>query len=153
MLFRDIRYAIRVLVRTPGFTAIAILSLALGIGANTAMFSLADAMLLRPLPVRSPGNVVTISEAAPDIPIGTLGRVSYLDYVDLRNKSKTVEGLTASTYARVGLAEKPDALPQLKLALAVSGNLFQAMGVEPVIGRGFSPDEDRVPGRDAVVVL
>ena len=153
MLLRDMRYAIRVLLRTPGFTAIAILSLALGIGANTAMFSLADAMLLRPLPVAAPGNVVTISEATPDVPIGTLGRVSYPDYIDLRNKSKTVEGLTASAYTPVGLAEKPDALPQLKLALTVSGNLFQAMGVEPVLGRGFSPDEDRVPGRDAVVVL
>ncbi|HEY6390726.1 MAG TPA: hypothetical protein VIX89_05590, partial [Bryobacteraceae bacterium] len=68
MLFGDIRYAIRVLLRTPGFAAIAILSLALGIGANTAMFSLADALLLRPLPVPSPTNVVTISEVAPDIP-------------------------------------------------------------------------------------
>src|SRR5258706_3992585 len=153
MLLRDVRYAIRVLVRTPGFTAIAILSLALGIGANTAMFSLADAMLLRPLPVVAPGNVVTISEATPDIPIGTLARVSYPDYVDLRDKSKSVEGLTVSAYTPVGLAEKPDALPQLKLALTVSGNLFQAMGVKPVLGRGFSPDEDRVPGRDAVVVL
>jgi putative ABC transport system permease protein len=117
------------------------------------MFSLADAMLLRPLPVRSPGNVVTISEAAPDIPIGTFGRVSYPDYIDLRDKSKTVEGLTAFLYTPVGLAEKADALPQLKLALTVSGNFFQSMGVAPAIGRGFSPEEDRVPGRDAVAVL
>jgi putative ABC transport system permease protein len=149
----DVRYAIRVLLRTPGFAIIAVLSLALGIGANTAMFSLADAMLLRPLPVPAPANVVTISEAAPDIPIGTLGRVSYPDYVDLRNKSKTVEGLTAFVYTPVGLAEKADALPQLKLALTVSGNFFQAMGVAPALGRGFSADEDRVPGRDAVAVL
>jgi macrolide transport system ATP-binding/permease protein len=153
MLFGDIRYAIRVLLRTPGFAIIAVLSLALGIGANTAMFSLADALLLRPLPVPAPTNVVTISEAAPDIPIGTLGRVSYPDYVDLVNKSKTVEGLTAFAYTPVGLAEKADALPQLKLALTVSGNFFQAMGVQPALGRGFSAEEDRVPGRDAVVVL
>src|SRR5258708_22761762 len=113
MLLRDVRYAIRVLVRTPGFTAIAILSLALGMGANTAIFSLADAMLLRPLPVRSPGNVVTISEGAPDIAIGTIGRVSYADYVDLGKKSKTVEGLTAFVYTPVGLAERPDAVPNL----------------------------------------
>jgi predicted permease len=153
MLFRDIRYAIRMLLKTPGFAAIAILSLAFGIGANTAMFSLADALLLRPLPVSNPGNVVTVSEAAPDIPIGTLGRLSYPDYIDLRNKSKTVEGLTAFVYTPVGLAEKPDALPQLKLALSVSGNFFQAMGVQPALGRGFSAEEDRVPGRDAVAVL
>jgi predicted permease len=153
MLLGDIRYAVRVLLRTPGFATIAVLSLALGIGANTAMFSLADAMLLRPLPVSTPGNVVTISEAAPDIPIGTLGRVSYPDYVELRDKSKTVEGLTAFVYAPVGLAEKPDALPQLRLALSVSGNFFQAMGVQPALGRGFSTEEDRVPVRDAVVVL
>lgn len=127
--------------------------LALGIGANTGMFSLADALLLRPLPVPAPDNVVTTSEAAPDIPIGTFGRVSYPDYVDLRNKSKTVEGLMAFDYTGVGLAEKPDALPQLKLALSVSGNFFQSMGVTPVLGRGFSPEEDRVPGRDAVAVL
>ncbi|HEY6390092.1 MAG TPA: ABC transporter permease, partial [Bryobacteraceae bacterium] len=153
MLFGDIRYAVRVLLRTPGFATIAVLSLALGIGANTAMFSLADALLLRPLPVPAPANVVTISEAAPDIPIGTLGRVSYPDYVDLRNKSRTLEGLTAFAYTPVGLAEKADALPQLKLALTVSGNFFQAMGVVSALGRGFSAEEDRVPGRDAVAVL
>jgi macrolide transport system ATP-binding/permease protein len=153
MILGDVRYAVRVLSKTPGFTTIAVLSLALGIGANTSMFSLADALLLRPLPVPASGNVVTISEAAPDIPIGTLGRVSYPDYVDLRNKSKTVEGLTALTYTVVGLAQKPEALPELKLALTVSGNFFQSMGVVPVIGRGFSPEEDRVPGRDAVAVL
>ncbi len=153
MLFGDVRYAIRVLAKTPGFAVVAVLSLALGIGANTAMFSLADALLLRPLPVPAPSNVVTINEAAPDIPIGTVGHISYLDYLDLRNKSKTVEGLTAFLYTPVGVAEKPDALPRLKLALTVSGNFFQAMGVAPVLGRGFSPEEDRVPGRDAVVVL
>lgn len=153
MFLGDIRYAIRMLFRTPGFAAIAVLSLAFGIGANTAMFSLADALLLRPLPVPDPGNVVTISEAAPEIPIGTLGPVSFPDYVDLRDKSKTLEGLTAFVYTPVGLAETPDALPRLKLALTVSGNFFQAMGVAPTLGRSFSPEEDRVPGRDTVAVL
>jgi predicted permease len=153
MLLRDIQYAFRILRKAPGFTAVAVLSLALGIGVNSSMFSLADALLLRPLPVPSAGRIVTVSDSAPDLAIGTLGGMSYPDYVDLRDKNESLEVLTAATYTFVGMAEQPDALPQLQLAQTVSGNFFRVLEIEPALGRTFSVDEDRVPGRDAVAVL
>jgi predicted permease len=153
MLLGDVQYALRILRKTPGFTSVAVLSLALGIGVNSAMFSLADALLLRPLPIPSPSRVVTICDSAPDLPIGTIGNISYSDYVDLRDKNKSFEGLTASAYTQVGMAEQRDALPQLRLALTVSGNFFQVLGLNAARGRTFSQDEDRVPGRNAVTVL
>jgi predicted permease len=141
------------LLNQPGFSAVIVLSLALGIGVNSAIFSFADALLLRPLPVLRPAEVVTLSGTSPDTPLGAFGSASYPDYADFRDKAKAFSGLVAFTVAQVGLTEAPDALPQFKAAMAVSGNLFQVMGVEPVLGRGFSPEEDRVPGRDAVLVL
>jgi macrolide transport system ATP-binding/permease protein len=152
-MLADIQFALRILRKTPGFTVIAVLSLALGIGANSAMFSLADALLFRPLPVPSASRVVTVSDAAPDLPVGTFGNISYPDYVDLRDKTSSFAGLTALTYTSVGVAEQPDALPQLRLAQTVSGDFFRVLEVEPVLGRTFSSQEDRVPGRDAVAVL
>ena len=153
MLFRDVRYALRMLRGTPVFTAIAVLSLALGIGVNSAIFSFADALLLRPLPVPSSGDVVTISDTALEVRSGTLGPVSYPDYLSIRDGSQSFNGVVASTYAPVGLAQQPEALPELRLALAASGNFFRVLGIEPALGRSFTPDEDRIPGQDAVAVL
>jgi predicted permease len=153
MLLRNLRYAVRILRKNPGFAAVGVLSLALGIGVNTAMFSFADALVLRPLPVPRAGEVVTLSGTAPDIPGFSYGSLSYPDYVDFRDKSGSFDGLVAFAINEVGLTEKPDALPQVRLAMAVSGNFFHALRVEPTLGRSFSAEEDRVPGRDAVVVL
>ena len=152
-MFGDVQYALRILRKTPGFTAVAVLSLALGIGVNSTMFSLADALLLRPLPVPNPSRVVTVCDSAPDLPIGTLGNISYPDYIDYRDKNKSFDGLTASVYTQVGMAEQRDALPQLRLAMSVSGNFFRVLGLNAVLGRTFTQDEDRVAGRDAVAVL
>ena len=152
-MLSDIQYALRILRKTPGFTAVAVLSLALGIGANSAMFSLADALIFRPLPVPSPNRVVTISDSAPDLAVAPQGNISYPDYVDLRDKNKSFAGLAAAAYTFVGMAEQRDALPQLRLALTVSGNFFSTLEVAPALGRTFTQDEDRVPGRDAVAVL
>jgi macrolide transport system ATP-binding/permease protein len=153
MLLRNLRYAVRILLKNPGFAAVGVLSLGLGIGVNTAMFSFADALVLRPLPVPRAGEVVTLSGTAPDIPGTSYGSLSYPDYVDFRDKSRSFDGLVAFAINQVGLTEKPDALPQVRLAMAVSGNFFHAMRVEPALGRSFSAEEDRVPGRDAVLVL
>jgi macrolide transport system ATP-binding/permease protein len=153
MLLRNLRYAVRILLKNPGFAAVGVVSLALGIGVNTAMFSFADALVLRPLPVPRAGEVVTLSGTAPDIPGFSYGSLSYPDYVDFRDKSRSFDGLVAFASTGVGLTEKPDALPQVRLAMAVSGNFFHAMRVDPALGRSFSAEEDRVPGRDAVVVL
>jgi predicted permease len=149
-LFQDICYAIRILLKNPGFTLIAALSLALGIGANSAIFSLADAVLLRPLPVLAPGAVVTVSTNTPDNPYGG---VSYPDYRDLRAKSQSFDGMVAYQLSTMSAATSPKALPQIRTGLVVSDNWFQVLGVQPVLGRAFLPEEGKVPGRDAVVVV
>jgi macrolide transport system ATP-binding/permease protein len=149
-MLKDLRYAFRMLRKNPLFTAIAVCSLAIGIGANSAMFSLADAILLRPLPVLHPSEVVQVEMTSPSDP---RQGVSYRDYVDFRDKNRSFDSLIGHMNGTFGFSEKPDALPQVKFGLFVTGNFFQAMGVRPELGRGFRPDEDQAPGRDAVVVL
>ncbi len=153
-LWQDVRYGCRMLARGPAFTVIAVLSLAIGIGANCAIFSFADALLLRPLPVARPDEVLTVGSTITIEAFGASGlESSYRDYVDIRDRGKSFDGLTAFTYVTAGFASRPGAVPALKLGMLVSGNLFPVMGIEPVLGRAFRPDEDRVPGRNAVVVL
>jgi putative ABC transport system permease protein len=145
-LYNDLRYGLRMLAANPGFTAVAILSLAIGIGANTAMFSLADAMLLRPLPVPNSSEVVRVMSTSQTV---NYGQVSYPDYIDFRDQSKTLSGLVACEQAVVGFNADPSSPSQIKVGLAVSPNFFDVLGVKPALGRGFRPDEDRAP----VVVL
>src|SRR5262245_51384671 len=96
-LWQDLRYGGRMLAASPGFTAIAVLSLAIGIGANTAIFSFADALLLRPLPVARPGEVLTVGSAATVDVLGTSLRASYREYVDIRDRNTSFAGLAAFT--------------------------------------------------------
>jgi len=151
VLLQDILVALRVLRKNPGFAAVAILSLGLGIGANSTIFSLADAMLLRPLPVVAPSDVMAVRNKTASGEGMT--NVSFKDYIDYRDHLKSFSGLVAYTETMFGFAESVDALPQMKFGMYVSGNFFQAMGVEPALGRGFRGDEDLVDGRDAVTVL
>src|SRR5579862_4415859 len=109
-LFGDLRYAFRSLRKTPGFTLIAILSLALGIGANTAMFSFVDAVLFRPLPVKDSGSIVALHTTEPGSP---LGAVSYPDYVDLRDKTTTIQSLASWDFLPAGISAGRDTLPQM----------------------------------------
>jgi len=153
-LWQDVQYGARVLAGSPGFTTIAVLSLAIGIGANCAIFSFADALLLRPLPVARPGEVLTVGSATNFEALGASSLIaSYRDYVDIRDRNKSFDGLAAYRDVTAGFAADPKATPKLKLGMLVSGNLFTLMGVQPTIGRTFRPDEDQVPDRDAVVVL
>jgi putative ABC transport system permease protein len=153
-LWQDVKYGARMLLRAPGFTAVAILSLAIGIGANTAIFSFADALLLRPLPVARPGEVMTVGTTAALESLRATSLVaSYPEYVDLRDRSQSFEGLAAFTYVTAGFTPDPRLAPKLKMGMLVSDNLFALMGVEPTLGRAFRPDENQVRGRDAVVVL
>ena len=153
-LWQDVKYGVRILARNPGFTIISVLSLAIGIGANCAIFSFADALLLRPLPVARPAEVVTVGSVSTLEALNASSLVSsYPDYVDIRDRSRSFAGLAAFTYLTAGVATDPVATPKLKMGMLVSGNLMPLMGVQPTLGRGFRPDEDRVPGRDAVVVL
>jgi predicted permease len=152
--WQDVRYGCRMLGASPGFTAVAVLSLAIGIGANCAIFSFADALLFRPLPVARPGEVFTVGSTSSLEALNASSLVSsYRDYVDIRDRNKTFEGLAAFTYLTAGFATDPKLTPKLKMGMLVSGNLFPLMKVEPTIGRSFRPEEDQVPGRDAVVVL
>ena len=149
-LLHDLRYAVSMFRKDAAFTLVAVLSLALGTGANSAMFSFVNGLLLRPLPVSQPGDVLTITPTQAD---NMLAGISYPDYLDFRDRTKTMKDLVAFDLFRFGFSPAPDVLPQAKYGLMVSGNLFQAMGVKPILGRTFRPDEDQVPGRDAVVVL
>jgi predicted permease len=150
MAFQEIRHAYRMLAKNPGFTAIATLSLALGIGANSAIFSLADALLLRPLPIRDPGEVVTVTTNTPDNPYSG---VSYANYRDLRDKSRSFDGVVAFQFSTWGVATSAKDVAQMRMGVLVSDNFFQVFGVEPALGRSFRREESEVPGRDAVVVL
>ena len=151
---QDLRYGCRMLVASPGFTTVAVLSLAIGIGANCAIFSFADALLFRPLPVARPGEVFTVGSSSTLEALNASSLVSsYRDYVDIRDRSRNFEGLAAFTYITAGVAIDRQASPRLKMGMLVSGNLLPLMQVEPTLGRSFRPEEDQVPGRDAVVVL
>jgi putative ABC transport system permease protein len=153
--WQDVRYGCRMLAKSPGFTLVAAISIALGVGANCAMFSAADMLLLRPLPVPHPGEVLTVGfvSGAGPTPLGRAVTSSYLDYLSLRDSNRSFEGLTAFTFFPMRFSIQPDVLPQLKMGAVVSGNFFQAMQVDPQLGRVFQPEEDRVSGRDAVAVL
>jgi macrolide transport system ATP-binding/permease protein len=149
-LLRDIRYGIRVLTVTPGLTLIALASLAIGIGANCAVFSFADALLLRPLNVPDPDAVVTVGSG------DLMGRslvASYPEYVDIRGRSTTFESLTAFASVTVAFARDSREPPNARIGMLVSENFFEAMRVSPLLGRSFRADENQVPGRNAVIVL
>ncbi len=151
-MLASLKHAFRVLRKDPGFTLVAICSLALGIGATSAMFSFADALLLRPLPVRDPAHVVALNTVT-SAPFAANSRISYPDYADLRDRNRSFEGLVAASFAKFGFSADPRALARMKFGMYVSGNFFQVLGVEPALGRGFRPEEDQAEGRDAVVVL
>ena len=149
-LWSDLGFAVRMLLRNPGFTLVAVLSLGIGIAVNSTLFSFADALVLRPLSVSRPSEVVTLQGKTPR---DSAGNFSYRDYADFRDRSKSFDRLVAFKISTFGFTAKRDNLPQVETGMLVSGNLLQAMGVEPELGRGFRPDEDVVPGRDAIVVL
>jgi predicted permease len=151
-LWHDLRHACRMFVKNPGFTAIAVISIAFGTGGNVAIFSAADALLLRPLPVPRPSELITVGSKI-RVGIATRNAASYPDYVDIRDRSQSFDGLLAFTSRTTGFSAHPGAAPQAKVATIVSGNFFRVLGIEPEVGRGFLPSEDAVPGRDAVTVL
>ncbi len=150
--WQDVRYGCRMLAANPGFTLVAVLSLALGVGANTAAFSWADALLLRPLTVARPSEVVTVGSAMSIEGFSSIS-TSYREFIDIRDRGTSFDGLVAFSGLTSGMAATRDALPKLTLGLLVSGNFFTVMGVEPELGRNFRPEEDQAPGRDAVVIL
>jgi predicted permease len=147
-LASDIGYAIRSLAKSPGFTIAAVLTLALGIGANTAIFSIINALLLRDLPhVERPAELTLIGRTVNNEGFDTF---SYPDYVDLRNQARTLAGVAAVTTVPVHVSGS-DATERARGAL-VSANYFEILGTSPAHGRFFAPDEDR-PGHPVQVVV
>jgi predicted permease len=153
-LRRDLRFSLRSLSKRPGFTMVVVLSLALGIGANTAIFSLVDGIVFRPLPVPNPGGLVSIDIAASRLT--SFGNSSYLDWVDLSARSKSFQALSTRQDMAAGLNPEgavPDGKPQVVWGQLVSGNFFSTLGVQPVLGRTFLPEEDQTAGKYPVMVI
>jgi putative ABC transport system permease protein len=145
-IVQDLRYAIRTLWRSPGFSAIAILTLAIGIGATTAIFSLIQAVLLNPLPFAHADRVVSVSETWR----GSAGSVSAGNFADLKAASRSFERLAAARYATFNLAES--ATPERVDGARVTNDFFDVFGARPQQGRTFRPEEDR-PAAERIVVL
>ena len=151
-LGQDLRYALRLLRRNPGFTAVAVLSLALGIGANSAVFSILNFAILRPLPVSHPEQLLTITHGRKTgSPDQYDANISYPQYVDIRDHNPVFSGLTAFWAAAViyGRGAHSQSVPDYE----VSADYFDVLGVKPFLGRAFSGNEWRVLGSDPVVVV
>ena len=148
-LLQDIRFGLRQLLRKPGFAALAIISMALGIGANTSIFSLLDTALLRPLPVHEPSQLVELYGTLHNGADITLQ--SYPNYKDYRDRNTVLSGLCA--YRVVVSALSHGGSNQRVWGYLVSGNYFDVLGVKPALGRGFLPEEDATPGSRPVAVL
>ena len=147
---RDLRQAFRSLRRTPGFTAVAVLTLGLGIGANTAIFSVVDGVLLRPAPFAQMDRLVMVWQT--DRKSGTLREPASLpDYFDLQRESRRLDRLAGFVPAEVTLTPD-DGEPSRIATLAVTHELLPMLGITPLVGRGFSPEEDR-PGAPRVVLI
>jgi putative ABC transport system permease protein len=146
-LWQDVRYGVRVLRRAPGFTAAAILTLAIGIGANTAMFTIVDAVMLRPLPFADPDRLVTIGDRSPD---GTTSNIGYLTVADWWQQSRSFESLSLMRSWQPTLVVNGEA--ERLAAVRVSWNYFDMMGVRPQLGRSFTRDEDRPDGWRVVLL-
>jgi putative ABC transport system permease protein len=146
---RNFRYAARTLAKSPGFTLVAIVTLALGIGANTAIFSVANALLLRPLPYAHPDRLVLVYAVKADAPFA-IQPFSYLRATFLNEKSRAFAGFAAFTNETFNLTGTGD--PEQLSAARVSWNFFNVLGVSPAIGRAFLPEEDQ-PGARAVCLI
>src|SRR3954468_17272662 len=141
-------YALRQLRKSPVFTLVAVLTLGLGIGANTAIFSVVNAVLLRPLPYPEPERIVYLTEFA----AGTSSSIALPDYIDWRKDAKSFEHLAISRLESRNLSGIPGREAERVSVAFVTANFFNVIGLNPQIGRSFSEDEDR-PGAPALVVL
>ena len=147
ILVQDLTYGLRMLVKSPGFAAIAILTLALGIGANTAIFSVVNGVLLNPLPFPNANRIVSMFEELPNFPKGS---ISYPNFLDWQRENHSFETIAAYRWADGTITGVPQ--PEEVRAQHVSATFFPILGVNPILGRNFSADEDR-RGADATVLI
>ncbi len=147
-LFQDLRYGFRMLARSPGFTAVVVLTLALGIGANTAIFSVVNAVLLRPLPYKHPEHLVTFVEHVPGI-----GKMPWVDphlFVELRQQSQIFEQIAAYDWSDTAITGRAD--PEQVARVEATASVFPLLGLQPTLGRAFSAADEQ-SGRNNVVLL
>jgi macrolide transport system ATP-binding/permease protein len=149
-LWQDLRYGARILLKRPGFTLIAVITLALGIGANTAIFSLVNTALLRPLPVEQPDQLVSLNSVFSN-GTQTLPVVSYPNYRDFRDRNNLLNGMLAYRFVPVNLSR--DSVNERVWGYLATGNYFEVLGVKPALGRFFTPDDDKSPGAHPIAVL
>jgi len=147
IFWRDLRYGLRMLLKSPNITLTAVLTLALGIGANTAIFTLLDKVLIRPLPVEQPYQLVTFVEDASGAP----AIFSYPLYAELRDRNDVLSGVVAHDQKPFSLSDGSQS--ERVVGQIVSGNYFATLGVRPALGRFFLPEEDRTPGTHPVIVI
>jgi len=148
-LIKDIRYGIRMLLKNPGVTFVSIVTLAFGIGANTAIFSAVSAFLMRPLSAPNAGELIRPLEISDDR--GITDEMSYPDFLDYRNQSTSFTGLAAEDMVQVAIDSENQ--NDVIWGQVVSANYFDVLQVTPAVGRGFLPDEDKTVGANPVVML
>ncbi|MHB8540940.1 MAG: ABC transporter permease [Candidatus Acidiferrales bacterium] len=147
-LLQDMRYALRMLAKSPGFTAVAVLTLALGIGANTALFSVINGVLLNPLPYPQPNQIVSLYTKPADFSEASISYPDFLDWVrDNRAFSSVAAYRSFQSFNLVGQGE-----PERVSAAEVSASFFSTLGVNPILGRNFSPAEDELNGPPAMIL-
>ena len=147
-MFQDLRFGVRMLFKNKAVTAVAVLSLSLGIGANTAIFSLVDRLLVRPLPVVEPERLLTFNKgAAPNL----FDRFTYPDYADYQDQNEVFDGLICYAETALNLSERGQT--ERVHGLQVSGNYFSVLRVTTALGRGFLLEEERKPDAHPVAVL
>ncbi len=147
-MMKDIRYAIRSLMKRPGFVAVAVITLALGIGANTAIFSLVNTVLLRSLPVDRPGEIVSVAVRAKD---DSMSALSYPNYKDFRDRNDVLSGMLVYRFVPLSLSRGGN--NERIWGYEVSGNYFDVLNVKAIQGRTFLPEEDKTKLSHPVVVL
>jgi putative ABC transport system permease protein len=148
-LWQDFRFSLRSLLKRPGFTAIVLIALGLGIGANTAIFSLVNAVILQPLPYRDPDRLISVYGTRNRSTQGSVGPTDFLDY---RSQNKTFEQFAASSSMMLPMNLTGSGEPERLSASAITGNYFDTFGVRPALGRGFSLENEKI-GQDHVTVL
>ena len=148
-LWQDLRYGIRMLLRSRGFTVVAVLSLAIGIGANTTIFSLINALLLRPLPVAAPERLVNVHATSPDG--SSFHSFSYPDYVDYRDQTEVFDDLAAYTINTYSL--NTGGQSERIFGIVTSENFFTVMGIRPSFGQFYTAQENRTESGEPVAVL
>ena len=145
---KDLRFGVRTLIKNPAFSAIAVLVIALGVGANTAIFSVVNAVLLQPLPFPDPDRLVVLSEQMPNT--GERMSISFPSFLDWRTRARSFDGI-AGYRAYAGTITGID--PPMRLnGRLVSAGFFEILGVKPILGRSIGPDEDR-PNAQPVAVI